>query len=273
MAAVDVFHWNPRRSPVPGRWGSRLPVGPRVNNFGDLLGPLLVKEMCERAGLDHTRGPRRRRLLSVGSVLHFAEPGCVVWGTGVNGKVPPSPDRLRGLDVRAVRGPLTRNLLTRAGVQVPRVFGDPGLLLGQLYTREQLSAGRRPRPLTVLPNLNDGFPHGAFDHAVIAPTLPVWTCLGEIAASDLVVGSSLHAVVVAESLGIPARLVRSPHEPAFKYDDYYQGSGRPRWVAAATVEEAVEMGGEDAPQWDPEALMAAFPADLFSPDRSATVDR
>lgn len=278
MAAVDVFSWNPRRSPVPGRLGARLPIGRRVNNFGDLLGPLVVSEMCARAGLDARRGPRRVQLLSIGSVLHFAESGSVVWGTGRNGKVPASLHRTWHLDVRAVRGPRTREFLTGEGVRVPEVFGDPGLLLGQFYTREQLGSGRPPRPLTVVPNLNDmgsgTGPHQgpagrAFQDALLAPTQPLWDCLGTIAASDLVVGSSLHGIVVAESLGIPARLVTSPHEPSFKYDDYYRGSGRSRWAAAATVEEAVEMGGETPPVWDPEALMAAFPADLFLPDRAA----
>jgi pyruvyltransferase len=94
-----------------------------------------------------------------------------------------------------------------------------------------------------------------------------------IAASDFVTGSSLHAIVIAESLGIPARLITSGAEPAFKYDDYFQGSGRAGFEPAGSVKEALALGGEPPISWDSGTLLGAFPADLWeaaSPS-SATV--
>jgi hypothetical protein len=51
--------------------------------------------------------------------------------------------------------------------------------------------------------------------------------ISAILRSEMVVSSSLHGLIVAESLGIPAILMRPPEAEAFrKYKDYYYGTGR-----------------------------------------------
>ncbi len=49
----------------------------------------------------------------------------------------------------------------------------------------------------------------------------------EVAAADLVLASSLHALVVAHALGVPACFVSNgaTDEPVFKYRDYYSVFG------------------------------------------------
>ncbi|KQS68849.1 polysaccharide pyruvyl transferase family protein [Modestobacter sp. Leaf380] len=256
MPDVELFHWNPRR-----RRSRFLPksVTRPVDNFGDLLGPIVVQEMLRRSGAGEAAADAR--LLSIGSVLHFAQPGDVVWGSGVNGKNLDHPVGCDRLDVRAVRGPRTRDVLLGSGVQVPEVYGDPGVLVGRLWSRTTLSRGRARRRLTVVPNLHDVPAHRRHPDFV-DPRAPVWDVLGRIASSDMVVGSSLHGIVVAESFGIPARLVLPGAEPAFKYLDYYEGTGRTAPAFASSVEEAIEMGGEAAPVVD-EALIASFPVELW----------
>jgi pyruvyltransferase len=44
-----------------------------------------------------------------------------------------------------------------------------------------------------------------------------------------------------------------------------QGTGRAPIEPAGSVEEALEMGGMPPPVFDPAALLAAFPLDLWSP--------
>jgi pyruvyltransferase len=79
-----------------------------------------------------------------------------------------------------------------------------------------------------------------------------------------VLASSLHALIVAEAYGIPARYVRlSDHESIFKYNDYYLGTGRQQDKIATSVDEAVEMGGFAPPQFDASKLLKAFPFDLW----------
>jgi pyruvyltransferase len=194
--------------------------------------------------------------------LHFARDHDVIWGTGVNGKIPDMKYVFHVLDVRAVRGPHTRDFLSRRGVNVPAIFGDPALLLPRVMP-ELVSFSRVKRyPLTVVPNFND-FPTYKAAPTLLDPRSPVEVCLQRIAQSELVVGSSLHAIVVAESLGIPARLISSPVEDPFKYEDYYLGTGRPDAETAPSVEDAVRMGGECAPILDATQLLDAFPLDLW----------
>jgi pyruvyltransferase len=264
MPRVQVFNWNPRRSRLPHALTKRLPfgVGRRINNFGDLLGPILVTRILAMHQVDPRMAFSDRRLLTVGSVLHFARDHDVIWGTGVNGKKDQFDYTFRTLDVRAVRGPRTRDFLVGRGIEVPPVFGDPVLLLPHLMPELKAWSHTKRHPFTVVPNFND---FSAYDRmpALLDPRSPVGACLQRIAHSEFVVGSSLHAIVVAESLGIPARLISSSTEDAFKYDDYYLGTGRPGVEAARTVEEAVRMGGASEPTFDATLLLDAFPLDLW----------
>jgi pyruvyltransferase len=264
MPRVDVFSWNPRRSRLPNALTKRLPieVGSRVNNFGDLLGPLVVSRILAMHQIDPRTAPSNRRLLSVGSVLHFARDHDVIWGTGVNGKRPDSDYVFHTLDVRAVRGPRTRDFLSSRGVDAPAIFGDPVLLLPIVMPELVSWSQAKQYPLTVVPNFND-FPTYEPASPLLDPQSPVEVCLKRIARSEFVVGSSLHAIVVAESLGIPARLISSSIEDSFKYEDYYRGTGRPEAEAASTVEEAICMGGENEPIFDATQLLGAFPLDLW----------
>jgi pyruvyltransferase len=267
--SVEVVHWNPR-APLRTRGiGSNLRIGRRIGNFGDLLGPVIVNELVHREGL--RPGSRTgNRLLAVGSILRMARDGDVLWGIGANGKSLRDPFPFQDLDVRAVRGPMTAELLRGMGIEVPEVYGDPGLLVGQLWSREYLRGPQPPRSVTVVPNLNDLRETGLEDERYLDPRSNLQTVLATIAASAFVTGSSLHAIVIAESLGIPARLVRSAHEPDFKYLDYYLGSGRAGFEAAASVEQAIVLGGEPAPRWDAAALLDAFPRDLWHHEEAST---
>jgi pyruvyltransferase len=252
VGGVDVAAWNPVRS--SGRWGRHVLVARPVRNFGDLLGPLIVRELVAQLRLGPAAGPHRRRLLAIGSVLHFGRPGDVVWGAGRNVKAGAAPG---GLDVRAVRGPRTAE--DYPGVVVG---GDPALLLGGLRPDLTVDPARRTG-VTVVPNLNE-LAVVRDRRGVLSPRAPLAGVLRRIARSTLVVGSSLHGVIVAEALGVPARAVRAVAGPAFKYGDYYLATGRdPDAEVAGSVAEAMERGGAPAPRWDPAPLLAAFPTELW----------
>ncbi|MHA7171695.1 polysaccharide pyruvyl transferase family protein [Arthrobacter monumenti] len=196
--------------------------------------------------------------------MHYASDGDVVWGTGVNGKALGKRISARRLDIRGVRGPLTRNHLIKRGFDVPPRYGDPGLLLGTLWPRRMLECNQLRRSVSVFPNFND-FRAWTGDPLVVDPTSPLQHCLRIIASSDLVVGSSLHAIVVAESLGIPARLVESQAEPTFKYRDYLLGTGRSGALIAPSNKDAIRMGGMDIPQLDIATVLDTFPEELWKP--------
>jgi pyruvyltransferase len=265
VAEVELFSWNPRQPVCRGRGKRFVPIERPVNNFGDLLGPIIVERIRQLAELPN-EATAARRLLSVGSVLHFARDGDVIWGSGVNGKVSADSYAFSGLDVRAVRGPLTRAFLQDRGITVPEVFGDPALLLPHIAPELVAAARHKEHKVTVVPNLQDLRLHRFLRLLpnVLNPRSGLRRCLYRIVQSELVVGSSLHAIVVAEAFGIPARVVGSEVEHDFKYSDYYAGTGRSTYSAAPTIEEAIRAGGEPLPLLSVQPLLDAFPADLWS---------
>lgn len=270
MNLVEVVHWNPRRPVIRNRKLARLlPLQRPVRNFGDLIGPLVVDLLLRSRGLVNespsTVGLCPTRLLTVGSILHLASDADVVWGTGWNGKVPATMHEFSHLDVRAVRGPLTRRNLSARGIECPEVYGDPALLLPSLAPDLFSTSAHDQTEVLVVPNLNDysrsmtrssPFP-------VLNPQSSLRHCLTAIASSQLVVGSSLHGIIVAESLGIPARLITTEAEHQLKYDDYFSGTSRETPRAARSVREAVDLGGGPGLDWDAQPLVESFPWDLW----------
>lgn len=229
-------------------------------NFGDELSKVIVERL---AGVRLSWSPpslsaRRSLLFALGSILNLARDGDVVWGSGFRDA--PSPEQrslMAAVDVRAVRGPMTRDLLLSMGIDCPAVYGDPALLLPRLYP--DLPAPPRTRDYVVIPNCGEiEFFHGY--HHVVSPMGPWRDITRAIRESALVVSSSLHGLVVADAYGIPARWLRMTNrEPLFKYQDYYAATGRPQAVFAASVGEALDMGGEAPARIDLEPLVRSFP--------------
>ena len=238
---------------------------------------MIVRALLERHGKHHLQvidapPTGRSKLLSVGSVIHNARKGDVIWGAGINGKVWPTnvTDKM-DIVVTAVRGPLTRQVLEMRGIACPEVYGDPGLLFPLLFAeeiRQAVETRRKAGPtggVVFIPNLNDerlmSTDHLALtaDVRSVSPGLTPWDVAAEIATADLVLASSLHGIVLAEALGIPVRPIASLFEPAFKYLDYFLGTGRPTAVFSTSVPQALQAPDLPAPVFDADALMAAFP--------------
>lgn len=237
------------------------------NNFGDFLSRVIVGHVLSELGISPSRlrfdddgdHSRDRRLLAIGSILHHAREGDVVWGSGVNGKDLHQKFRPGHLDVRMVRGPLTRRYLERNGVPCPADYGEPALLLSRYHPRPVATASR---DYVIVPNLNDYRFYEDHERAV-DPTSDWESVVTEICRAEFVVSSSLHGLVVADSYGIPARHLLSLAEPIFKYRDYYEGTGRQDVRFAHTIEEALRLGGVAAPECDPSRMLSRFPSDVL----------
>lgn len=223
---VRTFFWNARAAKAnPFKYG----------NVGDQLEELLISRFFGAAPRhDESRG---QRLLGVGSISHRMLRGDVLWGTGFR-NVPPklAPGDAETIDVRAVRGPLTLAYLKRFGVSVDRVnhFFDPGLLIGEIF-RDQFEILRRrvakTSTVAFIPHHHD---RGAFVQRYGRLGLPIidvdnglMNFCGAILSTTLVVASSLHGIILAEALGVPA-VMHKPlaGEQIEKFFDYYYGTDR-----------------------------------------------
>lgn len=237
-------------------------------NFGDYLSLKIVERMVgvPIEAIQMNTSQNRRKLLAVGSILTFARDNDVIWGSGVNGKwLGLKNYKFRKLDVRAVRGPLTRDfLMNHFAIDVPEIYGDPALLLPLLFPEFKKKSQPRYEYL-IIPHYSEEklFPKHLFSQ-VVYPTDPWDLVIDKILDSKLVISSSLHGIIVAEAFGIPARLLRiTENEALFKYLDYYRGTQRPNVQFAYSVEQALKMGGEVAPRCDLEQLYYAFPFEFW----------
>ena len=269
-AVARVVYWNAAHpNPLMRRVPFRVPrwLQRPARNFGDLLGPLIVPLMLERVGLPAATSPSRR-LLTVGSIMHLAQPGDVVWGSGRNGRSVDSAHHIHGLDIRAVRGPRTREWLLERDVECPEVFGDPALLLPMLRPDLVELSRERRHGVTFVSHIDDPFGSKPRGMHSLSPRADVEKILRAVVQSELVIATSMHPVIVAEAFGVPARSIVNASEPEFKFADYYLSTGRPDYTRASSVDEALELGGERPLEFDVEPLVASFPLDLFTDPES-----
>jgi len=236
-------------------------------NFGDYLA-LKIVERIVGGEVTVCKNPHKppKKILSIGSVLIFANTDDVIWGTGMNGKRMDLKDyKFTNLDIRSVRGPLTRDfIIDNFGINCPEVYGDPALLLPYFFPEFKKSETPTYDYL-IIPHYADEylFPKSEYTN-IVYPTDPWRTVIHKILDSKFVISGSLHGIVVAEAYGIPARYLRvSTHEPLYKYQDYYQGTNRPDFQYATSIEEALFMGGEPPFECNLKTLYESFPFEYW----------
>lgn len=229
-------------------------------NFGDDLSHVIVEKILGRPVKFCSLSAKETTLLSAGSILHYARNDDVIWGSGFR-ENPIGERRFQRLDVRAVRGPRTRDFLLKKGINCPRVFGDPAVLMAHLFPEF-----KKEKPIydyIIIPNLGD-IPCFKNYKNLVLPTEPWQEIVKKMMQTKLVISSSLHGIIVAESYGVPARLLKVTWiEPLLKYQDYYESTGRPNFKYATSVQEALKMGGEKKGYIDIQPLLKSFPWDYF----------
>ncbi len=239
--------------------------------------PARVLSRMRRSVRRRFSGARESRLLSLGSVFQFAGNGDIVWGTGINPFLQqPLPAGAR-IDIRSVRGPLSRQfVIDELGLECPERYGDPGILLPRLFPELQRAEEPVHDHLVICQHGDEVYVRKHFERfgrfnmfLCQRPERQPWrVVVREILRSRLVVASSLHALIIAEAFGIPARwwyndLLPSYYKSGlFKYNDYYLSTHRAPDEYARSIDEALEMGGKAPIEHDlSDDILAAFPTD------------
>lgn len=189
-------------------------------NFGDQLTPALLAWRgipCEWAA------PGQAELIAVGSVIsRLPSHGWkgTVWGTGTI-QADISRD-LRSARVLAIRGELTRK-----ACRLPAYtqLGDPGILVPLLFPDVQRAVRRG---LILVPHYVDDLMRRRHPAAPVVDILAGHRHVVEqIAQAELVITSSLHAMIAADALGVPH--IVEPHEQVkggmWKFTDYASAFG------------------------------------------------
>lgn len=197
----------------------------RLSNFGDAINPILFEELM--GVKPRWSAPRNADFAMIGSVFETlvrAGSRATVIGSGVRNN-----STLTGagrLDVRALRGTLSASHL---GVDSVLAIGDPGLAIREVARKNRGVVRTGPLVIPHFAAANSRGPRmmiksaGTHGARIIYPNECALTIAAEISQSPLVITSSLHAMVFADSLGVPVqRVLVGPKsdEPDFKYRDY-----------------------------------------------------
>lgn len=246
-------------------------------NFGDFISYKLVERIVgSPLRYYNKKNPNQdKKLLASGSIYYFANEGDVVWGSGVNGKRPNKKDySFSYLDMRSVRGPLTREFLKENfGIISPEIYGDPALLFSSLFPEFKRKENPQHDYVIIIHYLDIPYFINFPGDRIVYATEPWDKVVEEILNSKFVITSSLHGIIIADSYGIPARLLRiTEHEPLLKFYDYYLGTGRSDFMYATSVEEALMMGGEPPMQCDLEQIYSVFPFEFWPNSEFPKID-
>jgi len=275
---VNIYQYHPER------FGYDL-YHNKPYNLGDSLGEVIVDYFLKQKGLDiNTKVSFTKHLYCVGSNIQGGYQDATIWGSGmfpfearpllkIGTKIPLFSQisfllqkiNRRKLDVRAVRGPLTKKILEDYGFRCPDVYGDPAILMPLIYS----SNVKKNKQRLVIPQFvyerqfKTNYPN---EKIVSMNTNDYKSVIDEIVSSEVVYTSSLHGIILAESYGVPAVFFRClPKWTDFKYLDYYYSTGRTNIKIAKSFEEALTMEPLPLPDLSGlrKGLLESFPYDLW----------
>jgi pyruvyltransferase len=203
--------------------------GPHKPNWGDELNKTLIKLISGKDPL-YIKDPDIHHYLCAGSILRWSHKNTTVWGSGFISSIDTINEQP---DIRAVRGPLSREMLLKLGFNCPPIYGDPALLYPRFYQ----------------PNVSKKYKYGIIPHYIdqanswleqyknsdsvkiiniLDPTIN--TFVDEINECEVILSSSLHGLICADSYGIPSYWIKlSTHVIGgdFKFIDYFKSVNRP----------------------------------------------
>lgn len=243
-----------------------------VFNWGDDINPYIISKMSgvpiENIVNNEESG---KTLKSVGSILHQGlKDGDIIWGSGSihNGDLPNGLD----IDIRAVRGPLTRSLLIKNGYDCPEVYGDPALLMPDFYNPEV----KKTNLIGIIPHVSELNLEELREFLKRNPTVKLIDIrlgheefIRELKSVKYVFSSSLHGLIASDAYRIPNAKIDIPGPQykgsSWKYIDYFSSVGRFSDLGQILKHNSVLQKMTDRAQWntkfriDLEPLRKSFP--------------
>lgn len=224
---------------------------PYPGNFGDWLSPLIFRDAAEGARVLHVvpeGNDRQPHIVGIGSIARFTNAYSVVAGAGVSAldaDVHPKATYI------SLRGPISADVVRKAGGQPSGSFGDPGVLMSRIFpqdrntTNGQRALVRHYAHRKMFLRVPDGMDD--LDITMCGPA-EIAAFVGKLAKYDSIVTSAMHIYIICHSYGIPCALVTFEggegmvHGDGTKYIDYARGAGVPE---AAPVPVGIDLRDRD----------------------------
>jgi len=112
----------------------------QIDNWGDAINRDIVQFITAKKVLSIDIDVRKKykefngRLdayMCIGSILSHADSNTIVWGSGFQD---PVILKEKPKEICAVRGPLTKKVLSDNDIECPSIYGDPALILPSIYS-------------------------------------------------------------------------------------------------------------------------------------------
>ncbi|MCH2072358.1 polysaccharide pyruvyl transferase family protein [Acinetobacter pittii] len=217
-----------RKDPIFTYWWDDIP------NFGDWIGPFLLGQISNRPIINVKGNLHPNTLFSVGSVIeHIGSdfPEAKIWGSGLI--QPLHRKRARKLnkylkEIYAVRGEKTEyELSTKTDLKVPKIYGDPALLMPRFYSPQMASLVTRK--VAVCPHFShfDDFKHLEDSEClnIIDVRKPLLRVIDDIVNASICISTSLHGLIIAEAYGVPWVWLKISNKcldgDNFKFEDFF----------------------------------------------------
>lgn len=238
-----------------------------TTNIGDCLAPIIVDWLLDKKHIKiNKKTNNTHHLMTVGSLIGAANFDSVVWGTGImnakNAVGLVRNSQYMKLDIRAVRGPITREILTRLGYDCPCVFGDPGVLMPLIYNPKIKKQHRIGMICHHLSNVES-----KDIYKIDVATDDYKSFIDELLSCEMIVSSSLHGIILAESYKVPTIFLNNGvWEQTAKYMDWYYSTNRYNIKMISSLEELSKVTPMELPNLENmrESLINSFPYDLWS---------
>lgn len=202
-----------------------------ANNFGDVITPQLLKWLGAQSVVKiDTEYYSFENYLTIGSILSLSNKKSIVWGSGFI-----SENSIfkygKPKKILAVRGPLTRNRVLELGVDCPKVYGDPALLLPRFYMSKDI---KKSYKLGIIPHYSDKNNRWLKDKIsediliIDVQNKDVFEFIDQINSCEKIASSSLHGIIVADAYGVPSVWLEFSElmGKTFKFLDYFKSVGR-----------------------------------------------
>lgn len=200
-------------------------------NFGDSINLYIIKNLSKKKPIwIYPKYWLSDNYLCIGSILQEASRNSLVWGSGFisdNISQVKKPKK-----IYAVRGPKTRQKLLDLGIDCPKVYGDPALLLPKIYSpkiEKKYKLGIIPHYVdkghSWLKCLEDEKDIKLLDIQEHDPL----KFIDDLLSCKNIASSSLHGLIVSDAYGIPSIWIKLSNNIVgddFKFYDYFESVKR-----------------------------------------------
>lgn len=262
-----------------------------VNNMGDKLNGLIMKNVfgyeivrctpltCELSGigsgLGHFMLSDKKHIAMAEKCSGILFPETYIWSTGfIENKENLSGLYRKKIVFRAVRGELSKAIIQQlTGKRIDIPTGDGGLLASLTLNKKKekrydvgIIAHYKEQQHPAFKKLCEQFPGSIFINVKKEPL----NVIEEISRCECIISSSLHGLIIADSLGIPnihLHVTDALLGDGFKFDDYYSSFGlkhkfldwnQEKLISLYQVYDRYEISGQAVEQ-KKEELIKAFP--------------